>query len=78
MQQLETWIKAVEERADQARHGNAEVKPTDSVSMVSFTFSSKSRRRGSDTVSKVSSSASPVHLKAEVERAPLLAKAAAL
>lgn len=57
---------------------DVEEKCSDSVSMVSFASSTKSRRYASDIGNKVTSSASAVQLKAEVERATLLTNAAAL
>lgn len=77
MQPVEMWIKAAEERAKQAKECDAAIQPADSVSMVSSAQSSYSRKRGSAVGSKVSSTSS-VRLKAEVERATLLAQAAAL
>lgn len=75
---VERWMQKVEERAKQAKLCDEEVKPTDSVSTILSATSRRSRKRGSETGSSVSSTASSVFLKAEVERAALLAKAAAL
>lgn len=77
MQHVDLWIKAVDERAKQAKDCDANIQPADSASLVSAPESCRSRRRGSAVGSKVST-ASSVRLKAEVERASLLAKAAAL
>lgn len=61
---VESWIKAAEEHAEQARHCDAD-HPSDSVSAVSA-LSCKSRKHGSVTGSKWSN-ASSVRLKAEME-----------
>ena len=77
IQQVETWIKAADDRAKQAKECDADIQPMDSVSLVSAAESRRSRQRGSAVGSRVST-ASSARLKAEVERASLLAKAAAL
>lgn len=77
MQHVETWVKAAEERTEQARQCDADIQPSDSVSVMSAALSSKSRRRRSAVGSQVST-ASSVRLKAEMERATLLAQATAL
>ncbi|KAL7868352.1 hypothetical protein SRHO_G00097360 [Serrasalmus rhombeus] len=77
MQHVEMWIKAAEERAEQARQYDADIRPSDSVSVVSAALSNKSKRHGSVVGSKVST-ASSARLKAEMERAALLAQATAL
>lgn len=75
IQYVEVWIKEVDEQAEQAKHCDADVHPFDSVSVASI--SSKSRKRGSAIGSNVSN-ASSVRLKAEMERAALIAQATAL
>lgn len=77
MQHVEMWIKEADDRAKQAKECDADIQPSDSVSLASAAESSRSRRRGSAVGSKVSTASSP-RLKAEVEKASLLAKAAAL
>ena len=77
MHYVEMWIKAADDRAKQAEEYDANIRPADSVSLASAAKSSRSSRHGSAVGSKVST-ASSACLRAEVERASLLAKAAAL
>lgn len=57
---------------------NKEVQPSDSVSVASFSLSKQGSKAASVHSSYASSSASSTDLKAELERATLLAQASAL
>lgn len=66
---VEFWIRLVNERMKEAKEVDENIKPSDSVSEVSSQRSNKS---------KASSSASSARLQPELEKAALLAKAATL
>ncbi|KAL6480070.1 hypothetical protein MHYP_G00111030 [Metynnis hypsauchen] len=74
--EVSAWFVAVAERREASNTFNDGVSPEDSVSAISSRRSKKSRE--SSGSSRVSSVASSARLKTELEKAALLAKAAAL
>ncbi|KAL6480050.1 hypothetical protein MHYP_G00110830 [Metynnis hypsauchen] len=76
IKEVSAWFVAVAERREATNTFNDGVSPGDSVSAISSRRSKKSRE--SSGSSRVSSVASSARLKTELEKAALLAKAAAL
>ncbi|KAL6455379.1 hypothetical protein MHYP_G00361890 [Metynnis hypsauchen] len=76
IKEVSAWFVAVAERREASNTFNDGVSPEDSVSAISSRRSKKSRE--SSGSSRVSSVASSARLKTELEKAALLAKAAAL
>lgn len=75
----ERWLKVFDERDEQANllHYN-EIKPSDRISAILSTISRKSGKPASESGSAVSSTVSSIRLKAEVEKAEILAKVSEL
>ena len=72
------WLQTTEQQAEEAALVDAEVKPTDSISMVSSKHSGGSRSQASLRGSVVSSTTSSARLKVEAERAALIIRVEAL
>lgn len=73
--QVDAWIEAVHRRMEEAREVNESVNPSDSISEAA---SRKSKKSKASSGRSSASSASSARLKAELERAALMARAAAL
>lgn len=72
------WMKQIAENATQAMLCDIEVNPDDSISSVSVTSSKKHKKHGSVDGRSTASTISSARISAEVERAALLVKHAAL
>lgn len=75
-QKVEAWIKEAQLRSEEASKYNEAIRPSDSISNASLVKSCS--KASSVHSSRASSTASSTRLKAELERAALLAKASAL
>lgn len=74
-EQVDVWINEVQDRIEEARKVNENFLPSDSVSIAA---SRKSRQSKASSAHSFASSASSARLKAEMERAALVAQAAGL